>query len=46
MSCCLVVLDKNPGVFPVVIGEKLCPVVDKIVMRSAGDQAKTVCGNL
>ena len=28
------------------IGETLCRVLAKIVMRAAGDQAKTVCGNL
>ena len=29
-----------------VIGETLCQALDKIVMMTAGDQAKTACGNL
>ena len=28
------------------IGEMLCRVLAKLVMRAAGDQAKTACGNL
>ena len=28
------------------IGEKLRRALDKLVMRAAGDQAKTACGNL
>ena len=28
------------------IGETLCRALDKLVMRAAGDQAKTACGNL
>ena len=28
------------------IGETLRRALDKLVMRAAGDQAKTVCGNL
>ena len=31
---------------PVGIGETLRRALDKLVMRAAGDQAKTVCGNL
>ena len=46
MACCLVALDKRPGVRPVGIGETLCRALSKIVMREAGDQAKTACGNL
>ena len=42
----LVALDKWPGVRPVVIGETLRRALDKLVMRAAGDQAKTACGNL
>ena len=28
------------------IGETLCRALAKLVMRAAGDQAKTACGNL
>ena len=46
MACCLVALDKRPGVCPVVIGKTLCRALAKLVMRAARDQAKTACGNL
>ena len=46
MACCLVALDKIPGVCPMGIGETLCRALAKLVIRSAGDQAKTACGNL
>ena len=46
MACSIVVLDKSPGVHPVGIGETLRQALDKLVMRAAGDQAKTVCGKL
>ena len=46
MACCLVELDKRPGVHPVGIGETLCRALAKLIMREAGDQAKTACGNL
>ena len=46
MACCLVDLDKRPGVRPVRIGETLLRALAELVMRAAGDQAKTVCGNL
>ena len=46
MACCLVTLDKRPGVHPVGIIETLCQALAKLVMREAGDQAKTACGNL
>ena len=46
MACCLVALDKRPGVRPVGIGETLRRALDKLVMRASGDQAKTACGNL
>ena len=46
MLCRLVALDKRPGVHPVGIGEMLCRSLAKLVMREAGDQAKTACGNL
>ena len=46
MACRLVALDKRQGVRPVGIGETLCRDLAKLVMRAAGDQAKTVCGNL
>ena len=46
MACCLVALDKMPGVRPVGIGETLRQALTKLVMRAAGKQAKTTCGNL
>ena len=46
MACRLVAMDKRPGVRPVRIGETLRRALGKLVMRAAGDQAKTVCGNL
>ena len=46
MACCLVALDKRPGVRPVGIGETLRRALDKLVMKADGDQAKTACGNL
>ena len=46
MACRLVALDKRPGVCPVGIGEALHRALAKIVMRAAGDQAKTSCGNI
>ena len=46
MACCLVSLDKSPGVCPVGIGETLRRAPAKLIMRADGDQAKTVCGNL
>ena len=46
MACCLVALDKMPGVCPVGIGETLRRPLDKLIMRSAGDQSKTTCGNI
>ena len=46
MAYCLVALDKWPVVRLVGIGETLRRSLAKLVMRAAGDQAKTVCGNL
>ena len=46
MACRLVALDKSPGVRPVGIGETLRQALTKLVMRAAGDQAKTACGHL
>ena len=46
MECCLVALDKRPRVRPASIGETLRWDLAKLVMREAGDQAKTACGNL
>ena len=46
MPCRLVALYKIPGVRHVGIGETLRWALAKLVMRAAGDQAKTACGNL
>ena len=46
MSCRLVALDKRAGVRPVGIGETLRRAFTKLVMRAAGEQAKTACVNL
>ena len=46
MACGVVALDKSPGVRPVSIGETFSQDLAKFVMRAAGDQAKTTCGNL
>ena len=46
MACRLVALDKRPGLRPVGIGETLRQALAKLVMRAAGEQAKTACGNL
>ena len=46
MECHLVALDKWTGVCPVGIGETLRRALAKLVMRAAGDQSKTACGNL
>ena len=46
MACRLVELDKSPGAHPVGIRETLSCALAKLVMRAAGDQAKTACGNL
>ena len=46
MACHLVALDKRPGGDLVGIWETLCRALDKLVIRSAGDQAKMACGTL
>ena len=46
MACRLVALDKRPEVRPMGIGETLRRALAKLVMRAAGEQAKTACGNL
>ena len=46
MSCRLVALYKSLGVCPVRIGETLRRALAKLVMRAAGDHAKTACGNI
>ena len=45
-ACSLVALDKRPGVRTIGIGETLHCATSKIIMRAAGDQAKTACGSL
>ena len=46
MACRLFALNKRPGVCSVGIGETLRRALAKLIMRAAGDQAKTACGNL
>ena len=46
MAYLLVALDKRPGVRPMGIGETLRRDLAKLIMRAAGDQVKTSCGNL
>ena len=46
MACFLFALDKRPGVCPVEIGETLCHVITKLIMRAVEDQTKTVCRSL
>ena len=46
MSCSLIALDKLPGMRPVGIWEMLHHAIAKLVMRAAGDQAKTAFGSL
>ena len=46
MVCSLVALDKIPGVRPVGIGDTLSRSLFKLVMRAAGDEARTSCGKL
>ena len=46
MACCLVALDKQPGVRSVELRKTLLRDLAKLVMRAARDQAKTACGNL
>ena len=40
------VTNKSPGVRPVGIGETLHRALAKLLMRAAGEQAKTACWNL
>ena len=46
MACCLVALNKRPGVHPVEIGETFRRDISKLVMRAEEDQANTACGSL
>ena len=46
MACRLVSLDKRTGVQPVGIEETIRRALVKLVMRTAGNQAKISCGNL
>ena len=46
MACCLMALNKRPGVCHVGIGEALRRALAKLFMRAAGYQAKTACGPL
>ena len=46
LAWCLVALDKRPRVRPVGIGETLRRYLAKLLMRAAGEQAKTAYGNL
>ena len=46
MECCLIAMDKHPGVCHIGIWEKLRQATAKFVIRVAGYQAKTACGSL
>ena len=46
IACCLVALNKSQGICSLEIGGTLHQDLAKLVMRAAGDQAKTACGNL
>ena len=46
ISYVIVALDKRLGMHPRGTGETLRRSLAKLVMRSAGEQAKTACGNL
>ena len=46
MACRLVTLDKRTGVQPVGIGKTIRRALAKLVIRTAGDQAKKGGGNL
>ena len=46
MACCLFALDKRPGVRHVEIGETLLRSIDKLVVKAAGYQYNTDCGNI
>ena len=46
MACCLVAMDKRPGVCPVGIRDTLYCVISKLVMRVARYRAKTTYGRL
>ena len=37
MACCIVALDKRPGVRPMRIEETLCWDLAKVIMRAAGE---------
>ena len=40
MACCLIALDKFPGVHPVGIGEMLLHAITKTVIREGGGSGK------
>ena len=44
MVCRPIALDRHPGVRPIGVGETLCHDIANLVMRAAGDQAKTARG--
>ena len=46
VACCLVALDKRPGVRPVGIRDTILQAINKIFMRAEGDQVKMACGSL
>ena len=44
MVCCLVTLDKCPGIRPMGIGESLRRLMAKLVLATTGHQATAACG--
>ena len=46
MACHLIDLNKAPGVLPVVIGEIIRRLLEKLVLKVTGESATEVCRNL
>ena len=44
MSSWLIALDKQPGIWPVIVGETWRRLMAKCLLKVAGPEAKTACG--